>query len=93
MVIFPDTLSQQIYENFMELCVAMRILSTPNISEEYTEFSKSLVNYFVDFFAKMYGKSYLYPNMHIIQHLADDTKQYGPLDAFSAFPFKNYSNP
>ncbi|KAF0689181.1 Uncharacterized protein FWK35_00037435, partial [Aphis craccivora] len=42
MVIFPDILSKEIYENFIELCVAMRILSTANISEEYTEFAKSL---------------------------------------------------
>jgi len=93
MVIFSDILSKEIYENFMELCVAMRILSTENISEEYTEFAKSLVNHFVASFAKLYGKSYLSSNMHIIQHLADDTKQYGPLDKFSAFPFENYMQP
>lgn len=92
-VIFSDILSKEIYENFMELCVAMRILSTANISEEYTEFAKSLVNHFVASFAKLYGKSYLSSNMHIIQHLADDTKQYGPLDTFSAFPFENYMQP
>lgn len=93
MVIFSDILSQKIYENFMELCVAMRILSTANISEEYTEFAKSLVNHFVDSFAKLYGKSYVSSNMHIINHLADDIKQYGPLDTFSAFPFENYMQP
>jgi len=93
MVIFPDILSKEIYENFMKLCVAIRILSTANISKEYTEFAKSLVNHFVASFAKLYEKSYLSSNTHIIQHLADDTKQYGPLDTFSAFPFENYMQP
>lgn len=32
-------------------------------------------------------------NVHIISHLADDVKKFGPLDNFSAFPFESYMQP
>lgn len=32
-------------------------------------------------------------NVHIILHLADDVKKYGPLNNFSAFPFESFMQP
>jgi len=32
-------------------------------------------------------------NVHIISHLAEDVKKFGPLDNFSAFPFESYMQP
>lgn len=71
----------------------MRILSINNISEEYFDYAKSLIQHFVGLFAQIYGKSYMSHNVHIILHLADDVKKFGPLNSFSAFPFESFIQP
>lgn len=77
----------------MKLCIAIRILSTNNISEEYIDHAKSLIHNFVALFAHIYGRSYMSHNVHIILHLADDVKIFGPLNNFSAFPFECFMQP
>jgi len=47
MVVFHNILEKKVYSHFIVLCVAIRILSTDNISEEYILFAKKLLNYFV----------------------------------------------
>lgn len=93
MVIFKDIISKEVYDNFLELCVSIRILLTNNISNEFNDYAKELLNDFVSSFGKIYGKSYMSHNIHIIQHLADDVKKYGSLDNFSAFEFESYTQP
>lgn len=93
MVVFHEIISKEAYDHFMEFCVAMRILSINNITEEYNSFSKSLINHFVVEFGNIYGKQYMSHNVHIILHLADDAKKYGSINNFSAFPFESYMQP
>lgn len=93
MIVFNGILSKQVYEHFMLLCVAMRILSTAHISDEYVDFAGSLIHHFVALFPSIYGKMYMSHNVHVILHLADDVKHFGPLDNFSAFKFENYMQP
>lgn len=93
MVIFHDVLSKEVYNHFLEFCVAIRILSIDNISDEYNEFAKKLIYHFVATFAHIYGKCYMSHNIHTILHLADDVKKFGSLNKFSAFPFENYMQP
>lgn len=70
----------------------MRILSNNNISEEYIDYAKSLIHNFDALFAHMYGISYMSHNVHIILHLADDVKKYGPLNNFQPFHLKASCN-
>jgi len=93
MVVFNGILSKQVYEHFMLLCVVMRILSTAHISDEYVDFAGSLIHHFVALFPSIYGKSFMSHNVHVILHLADDVKRFGPLDNFSAFKFEIYMQP
>lgn len=93
MVIFQDIVSKQVYEHFLELCVAIRILSLNNITDEYRNFAKSLLAHFVAAFGQIYGQSYMSHNIHIILHLADDTKIFGSINNFSAFQFESYMQP
>jgi len=93
MVVFRDIVSKEVYEHFLELCVAIRLLSTNNISSGINNYAKSLLNHFVISFANIYGKSYMSHNIHIIQHLADDVKKFGSLNNFSAFEFESYMQP
>lgn len=40
MVVFHNILEKKVYNHFIVLCVAIRIMSTDNISEEYILFAK-----------------------------------------------------
>jgi len=93
MVIFHDAISKEVYNHFLELCVAIRILSIDNISDEYNEFSKKLIYHFVASFGHIYGKCYMSHNIHTLLHLSDDVKKFGSLNNFSVFPFESYMQP
>lgn len=93
MIVLIDIVDKEVYDHFLQFSVAMRILSTNNISEEYIDYAKSLILHFVVLFAHIYGKSYMSHNVHIILHLADDVKKFGPLHNFSAFPFESFMQP
>lgn len=93
MVVLLDIVDKEVYDHFMQLCIAIRILLTSNISDEYINYAKSLIHNFVASFPYIYGRSYMSHNVHIILHLADDVKIFGPLNNFSAFPFESYMQP
>lgn len=93
MVIFHKVISEEVYNHFLEFCIAIRILSTNNITSEYNEFAKSLILHFVASYAQIYQKCFMSHNMHSILHLSDDVKKFGPLNSFSAFPFESYMQP
>lgn len=93
MVIFHKVISEEVYNHFLEFCIAIRILFTNNITSEYNKFAKSLILHFVASFAQIYQKCYMSHNMHSILHLSDDVEKFGPLNSFSAFPFESYMQP
>lgn len=82
MIVLHGIVNKEVYDHFMQLCIAIRILSTSNISKEYIDYAKSLIHSFVSLFAHIYGRSYMSHNVHITSHLADDVKKFGPLDNF-----------
>lgn len=41
-------------------------------------------------FADLYGEAQLVYNVHSLLHVVDDVKNFGPLDAFSAFSFESH---
>jgi len=93
MVVFHNLLEKKVYSHFIVLCVAKRIMSTDNISEEYILFAKKLLNYFMSQFADIYGNTFMSHNIHIMLHLADDVQTFGSLNNFSAFPFESFMQP
>jgi len=84
-------LAQDLYEHFMLLFVAMRILASPQLVQqvEHTSYADKLLTKFVKDTEILYGKEALVYNVHNLVHLAADVKQLGCLDKFSAFPFEN----
>lgn len=80
---------QDVYEHFLKLFVAIRILATPGINVEQNRYAKNLLEtYFIDFI-KLYGENNVTYNTHGLLHLADDALKWGALDEFSAFIFEN----
>ncbi len=89
-IVLKHVLPEEHYTVFMVLHVAIRILATGEFCDKFNEYAKSLLQYFVDTFEKLYGKEHISFNVHGLLHLSDDVKVHGPLDSFSAFRFENY---
>jgi len=90
-VVLKSILKPDIYNNFIVLHVAISILINPILakSEQFIKYSHSLLKKFIYQFQNLYGKCFVSHNIHNLMHLANDVKQFGPLDVFSAFKFEN----
>jgi len=83
------------YENFLSLCVAIRLLNDDRFYEddsELPEFVKKLIRYFLSSSADLYGVEFVTLAVHMILHLPDDCLEFGKPETFSCFPHedKNY---
>lgn len=77
-------------KHFVAFHCAIRILCHPTDYLKNNEYAKELLFYFVQYYEILYGKDKMIYTVHNLIHLSDDAKQFGPLDAFSTFPFENY---
>lgn len=89
-VVLKDTLPKPLYEHFMLLCVAIRILVEINISVDRLQHARTLIFTFVQHFPKIYGADSMSYNVHSLIHLPDDAAAHGSIQSFSAFPFESY---
>lgn len=89
-VVFRNILSKEVYNHFLLLSVAIRILSKNNITDEYNNYAKELLKHFVVLFKDIYGEMYMSHNIHLTLHLAEDSKLLGSLNSYLAFPFENF---
>ncbi|KAL3218934.1 hypothetical protein MRX96_050586 [Rhipicephalus microplus] len=89
-IVLKPVLSVSQYKHFLMFHVAIRILASPKHYLEYNDFAKEVLRYFVQEFGELYGKKQLVYNVHTVVHLADQCREHGPLDQFSAFPFESY---
>jgi len=83
-------LHEDVYNNFMLLSCAMRILLSPNLSNRYAAFAGQLLLAFVQHVKIVYGEEMVAYNMHGLIHLANEVASHGNLDTISAFPFENH---
>ncbi|XP_075535096.1 uncharacterized protein LOC142570615 [Dermacentor variabilis] len=89
-VVLKPLLPPSHYKHFLMFHVAIRILASPQYYCEYNDFAKDVLRYFVQEFSELYGRNQLVYNVHSLIHLADQCRDHGPLDQFSAFPFESY---
>lgn len=90
-VVLESYLDISVYENFLLLhCAVTILLSATHISTFGADFAGSLLDIFVNHSKKIYGKEFIIYNVHMLCHLHEDVKIFGPLDQFSCFPFENF---
>lgn len=82
--------SPNIYEHFLVLSVAIRILCDKHSTQELLNYAEELLVYFVEQFKVLYHRKFVSYNVHGLVHLTADAKHLGSLDNFSAFVFENY---
>lgn len=73
----------------MAFNIGMTILLSDHM-DNYVEYARSLLNYFVQHFETLYGRHLISFNVNGHTHISDNYIQFGPLDNISAFPFENY---
>ena len=88
-VVLKKILPDQLYNNFVLLHVAITCLLSPTLCSLYVDFSEKLLKKFVLHGIEVYGEEFSVYNVHNLIHLADDARQFGPLDNVSCFPFEN----
>lgn len=89
-LVLKSAMSYDKYLNFLCLHVATRILSHTEYLNEYGNYAYNLLKYFIQTFITLYGEQYASHNIHNLLHIYEDTKIFGILQKFSAFPFENY---
>lgn len=89
-VVLKSVLSFDMYTNFLCLHVATVIFSRRDYLRELGEYAHTLLKYFIETFIVLYGEEHASHNVHNLIHLYEDTKIFGILESFSAFPFENY---
>lgn len=83
-------LEKRFYTNFMKLSCAMAILASPKFALTHCNLAESLLRQFVSEAGTLYENGIYVYNIHSLIDLAQDVRQFGPVDTFSAFPFENY---
>jgi hypothetical protein len=88
-VALKDVLLGNLYDHFIDLSVAIRILSTRDLASNFNDYANKLLIKFVQNAKIYYGRESCVYNVHNLIHLAGDVARFGPLDEFSCFPFEN----
>ena len=89
-VVLRRNVSKRIYNNFLMLHVAIRVLSSEEFCYTRNEYARKLLIEFVRDCEEIYGPEFISSNVHSLIHLSSDVVRFGPLHNFSAFPFENY---
>lgn len=89
-VVLKGCLPSEFYDNYMLFSVGMYLFLTPGISDQMVDFAHRLMISFVGHYGQLYGRDEIVFSVHQLIHLADEYKQFGPLDNISGFPFENY---
>ncbi|XP_011858878.1 PREDICTED: uncharacterized protein LOC105556398 isoform X2 [Vollenhovia emeryi] len=89
-IVLRKIVRSDVYNHFIKLSMAIRLLATPNIDVEQNRYAKNLLEEYFAEFLQLYGVHNATYNTHGLLHLADDALQWGTLDEFSAFIFENH---
>ena len=89
-LVLKGILRKDLYDHFLVLNVAICILVSPKLTNQYSQYAHKLLQYYVEKSIELYGSEFLVYNVHSLIHLTNDAELHGCLDECSAFPFENY---
>ena len=78
------------YQNFLLLVVAITMLSSATLFQDFCESAQKNLGKFIADFNKIYEAHNVTYNLHSLIHLPEQVSMFGPLPRFSGFPFVNY---
>lgn len=89
-VVLKKYLTDDIYQHFLLLHCAIRLLYNPNNLDDNLATARQLLIKFVSDFSIIYSEEKLSYNIHMLLHLVDCVHQFGCLDSFSNYKFENH---
>ncbi|KAI9559462.1 hypothetical protein GHT06_013452 [Daphnia sinensis] len=92
-IVLKNRLPDEVYQHFILLHVAIRILSCKRSVEEEAniDYAHSLLTLFIQKSVSIYGDQFLsYKYVHNLIHLGNECKRLGALEMFSCFSFENH---
>jgi hypothetical protein len=89
-LVLKGILSEELYDHFMALSVAISILVSPSLTASHHGYAHGLLVYFVSRCKELYGEEFLVYNIHSMLHVSADAREFGCLDRCSGFVFENY---
>lgn len=87
--LLKDHLEVDKHKHFLNLHVAIFILTSKFLSEKYLHIAKNALNNFVNESPRIYDKYFVVYNVHSLIHLCDDVEKFGQLESFSCFEYEN----
>jgi len=88
-VCLRDILPTAFFEHFMLLSESLYLLLLNNISLNHLNLADRYLKQFVRDFKLLYGKQYMTYNIHLLLHLSDSVRNWGPLWCYSNYDFEN----
>lgn len=89
-VFMKDLVADHIYDHWLLLHVAVRLLSTENLTEHNIDTAEQLLYKYVDQYPSIYGEDSVTYVVHVLLHITYYSRRYGPLDSFSCYKFENF---
>ena len=89
-IALKGVLPNNLYKNFMCLCVAITILLNRDLVLLYSNYAHRLLCYFVRSCHRLYGAEFCVYNVHSLLHLRTEADAFGSLDKCAAWPFENF---
>ncbi|KAE8746708.1 hypothetical protein FOCC_FOCC006571 [Frankliniella occidentalis] len=74
---------------FLLLHCGIYILASPYLLLNWVDQAVEILKTFVQYSAQIFGNHFVLYNVHSLTHSADECRQNGALESFSAFPYEN----
>lgn len=90
-IALKNVLQQDMYEHFLHLSSAIRILSCDTLTKnvKMRTIANSLLMDYVEHYIDLYGVDSINSNVHNLVHMVSDVEKFGSLQKFSAYPFES----
>lgn len=89
MIVLKGILEEKYLSHFALLVNSMAILLSNNISEEKLLEAEESLKTFVNNYEDLYGEINMVYNVHLLTHVCEMVRRYGPLWGYSAFVFES----
>lgn len=86
--VLKSVLPRRFFEHLLLLCKAAYVLQTTCITQLELFYASQHLNEFVRNFETLYGRCHMTYNVHILLHLSDSVRNWGPLWCYSAYSFE-----
>lgn len=84
-----NVMPKQFLEHFLILVTTISRLLRNNIDQKTLEKCEEDLREFVINYERLYGKKKMVYNVHLLLHIVDCVRNFGPLWGFSLFPYEN----